>query len=75
LTAINLRVKIPRVTVISSGPDSHRVQRSREPEGSAKQNLTKQISPLRVALVEMTTELVDSVNGSVVEGSFTRQIS
>jgi len=29
---------IPEI-VISSGPDSYRVQRSREPEGSAKLNL------------------------------------
>ena len=44
--------------------------RSGEPEGSAKQNLlnlisinSTKISPLRVAAVEMTTVLLESVNG------------
>jgi hypothetical protein len=51
--------------------------RSGEPEGSAKQNLlnlisinSTKISPLRVAPVEVTTILLESVNNRVAEGHF-----
>jgi len=53
--------------------DSH-FDHSREPERSEKQNLLNLISinitkiyPLRVAPVEMTTILLESVNSSVVD--------
>ncbi|RLJ69536.1 hypothetical protein BCL90_5131 [Pedobacter alluvionis] len=50
------------------------LDRSGEPEGSAKQNLlnliqylSPKISPLRVASVEMTTILLESVNGNLFQ--------
>jgi|GEM_PF-3407148 len=53
----------------------YRFDRIGETEGSAKQNLlnlisinSTKISPLRVAPVEMTTILLEFVNGSVVKG-------
>jgi hypothetical protein len=56
--------------VISSG-----VQRSREPEGSVKQNLPQQISPFHCVPVEMTTILIIGImEDNVIKTTLTQMI-
>jgi len=46
------------------------VQRSREPEGFARQNLSRWISPLHVAPVDGKALILDAVYGNGAKGYF-----